>query len=224
MESSRNASLWNVVGRGLNTPVDDKRRISVRIDSYYVVIGFEVNNKAAYQQETLNLDEDYGHAFFYLVKNDKIISLLSFGPIGWGETTWLKPGNANYRQASADYGLSEKVSAFKIVINTKQAEALRQETEKTRMDIHSGKILYAAFLNDTCAETERDVLDAANISTPSGSGWVKVRGHNVAYAVNPYKWHANLKKEIGGEKFFIPPAMFNGWVPGIGDRDQIFAD
>jgi hypothetical protein len=78
-------------------------------------------------------------------------------------------------------------------------------------------------MNDTCAETARDVLHAADISTPSGSGPVKHSGivnAPIAYAVNPYAWHQNFKKagyaEVVGKLDDADPSLL------VGAADPLF--
>jgi hypothetical protein len=59
--------------------VDHKKRAEVTLDSYYLVVGFEVNFPKAFVNQVHDLHVDYGHAFFYLVKNSKIEKSFSFG-------------------------------------------------------------------------------------------------------------------------------------------------
>lgn len=216
---------WIEIGRSTTTPIDEEARTEVKIDIYYLVVGFEVNNKNAYIDGVQNLSLDYGHAFFYLVKNNIITLTFSFGPDRDGEIGLLKDGQINSRKGTADYGITEIVRAFKIKINSSQAKKLEITTKKTRDNIASGKMKYIAYLNDTCAETARDILEEAGIKTPGGAGPIKYKSNYVAYAVNPYRWHDNFKKEIGGEVIYdkhtraVPGGV---WRPYIDHDDPIF--
>jgi hypothetical protein len=108
----------------------------------------------------------------------------------------LKDGSKNSRPGNPDYGITEEIKAFKIVLTLKQGLKLATVTDDMRTKITSGKQKYTAYMNDTCAETARDLLSDAGISTPSGSGAVKYSSlidWPVAYATNPYMWHKNFK-------------------------------
>lgn len=233
---------WKEVGVSTTTPTQNKQRKEVRLDEYYVVVGFEVNKTAAFVNETQDLGVDFGHAFFYLVKNNTLTHLLSFGPTEIGKVGWLdkgrenstynigaliKDGSKNARKGTPDYGITEQIKAFKVPITIGQAKKLEMETASMRAKILSGKVKYTAYLNDTCAETSRDVLGAAGIETPSGSGAVKHSGlinWPVAYAVNPYMWHSNFKKAGNKEVTYEPPGIYDDqeWLPLIGKGDPIF--
>ena len=205
---------WAQQASSTTTPVENKTRKEVLVDEYHVVVGFEVNEPAAFKDDTQDLAVDFGHAFFYVAKNNVITKVFSFGPNDIGKVGWadrgsrndpnayntgaiLKDGRKNARPGTPDYDIPDTVSAFKIKLTIKQGAALERETEAMRQKIISGKQKYTAYMNDTCAETARDVLLAANVSTPSGSGAVKHSGivnAPIAYAVNPYMWHKNFKK------------------------------
>lgn len=233
---------WIEIGSSTTSPKDNKTRAEVVVDDYYVVIGFEVNKSEAFKDETQDLGKDYGHAFFYLVKNKKVVKSFSFGPKGPGKIGWfdsggiggvdnkydtgavLKDGYKDSRPGSPDYHISEPVKVFKLKLTPKQARDLITETDLVREKINSGKQKYTAFMNDTCAETARDILKSANIDTPSGSGKIKhsgVASFPIAYAVNPYMWHHNFIKNGNTETSFDPPGRPE-WHPPIGEPDPIF--
>ena len=153
-----------------------------------------------------------------------IADFLSFGPKKLGAVNKFKDGRKNARPATANYLIREKVTAFKIPISAKKAEKLQAEVTKVRDEIDSGQMMYAVYMNDTCAETARDILDDADIKTPSGSGLISVGFLSIAYAVNPSKWHDNLKKDIGGEKVysFLPTSL--PWLPEPDTEDPIFSE
>lgn len=232
-EKHKNVESWFSIGSSKTSPTENKNRAQVSLDSYYVVVGFEVNHPNAFVNEIHDLAKDYGHAFIYLVKNVTIQSSFSFGPAGIGKFGWFnkgrvmtskKNGQQNARPATADYGITEPVKAFKINISKKQAEMLEKEINKLRVEIYTGSLEYSALMNDTCAETAKEVLDEADVPTVSGSGWVKhsgVMSSPFVYAVNPYKWHKNLKSRYTEALF---KADVEGeWIPVVGENDPIFA-
>jgi hypothetical protein len=218
---------WQEIGRSISTAVSDKKRKEVKVDDYYVVVGFEVNKPAAFVNDVHDLAIDYGHAFFYIVKNLLVVKVFSFGPSGAGKVGWfgqgsnedpnwanagavLKDGYQNARPGTPDYGITELVTAFKIKIDHATGLNAVKKTEEMRQKIITGKLKYAAYLNDTCADTARDVLQSAGVKTPEGAGFVKHSGMGVATGtdvdvpvlgkkkigfshVNPYMWHKNFK-------------------------------
>jgi hypothetical protein len=226
---------WMEIGRSVTTPTDNKNRKEVNIDVYYVVVGFEVNNPVAFKNAIHDLEVDYGHAFFFLVKNGIVEKVFSFGPTATGKVGWfdlgsstgssnkfntgaiLKDGFKNARVGTPDYAIQEQVRAFKLMLTAAQGIFLAQQIDKARQDIVSGKNKYTAYINDTCAETARDLLSAAGIRTPSGSGAIKHSGvfnSPIAYAVNPYMWHRNFVNdgyfEITAKLDDSNPAMLLG--------------
>jgi hypothetical protein len=232
---------WMTVGTSTTSAVTNTTRKAVLLDSYYLVVGFEVNKPDAFVGGVHDLAIDYGHAFFYVVKNKAISKFFSFGPNGVGKLGWLnrgglpfnrniynvgafkKDGLINARPATADYPITELVRAFQMMLTLQQARKLETEIDKVRSEIKSGKIKYSALMNDTCAETAKEVLDDAGVETPSGYGAIKqsrmVR-FPVVYAVNPYRWHQNFKA-LYDEKRFKPDGP-GDWVPNIGASDPIF--
>jgi hypothetical protein len=195
---------WTKIGSSATSPVSNTQRKEVFADTYYLVVGFEVNYPSAYKDGVHILDEDYGHAFFYTTKNAVVTQFFSFGPISRGKVGWLnsgvttgaliKDGYADARQGTPDYPISENIRLFKIDITASQAERVITETNKVRQEITSGKQKYTAWINDTCAETAKEILDDAGVKTPSGSGPISKGGWEVIYAVNPYRWHENFVK------------------------------
>ncbi len=216
---------WEEIGRSTTSPTENTRRKEVAVDDYYVVVGFEVNDPKAFVNDVQDLGIDYGHAFFYVVKNRVVVRVFSFGPAGAGKVGWFNQGNAenpnaynrgavlkngyqNSRPGTADYRITDKVSAFKIPIGISQGVQLIKATDKARSEIANGRQRYTAYMNDTCAETARDIIGSAGIDTPSGSGIVRHSGIGIASgkavgtpfgdvvvgftAVNPYMWHKNF--------------------------------
>lgn len=235
---------WLKVGESTTSPVANKERKEILVDEYYVVVGFEVS-LPAFKDGTHDLAISFGHAFFYIVKNNIISRLFSFGPIerskvgwnGWGSETdpnkfdtlaIVKDGSKGRRRGTPDYGIDSLVSAFKIPLTAKQGLRLIVETDEVRLKINRFKQMYAPYMNDTCAETARDLLSSADIETPSARGFVKHSGSlsfPVAYADNPYMWHENFTKTKFKTGSFMPPPADpdtdKKWVPKIGNRDPI---
>jgi hypothetical protein len=241
MASPASEKIWTEVGRSTTTERSNRVRKEVELDDYYVVIGFEVNNVDAFKDNIQDLAVDYGHAFFYIVKNKAVGKWFSFGPAAPGKNGWfdkgdrigqnaynsgaaIKDGYKNARPGNADYKISETVKAFKIVLTQKQGKDLEAETDAVRKDVRDGKQQYTAYMNDTCAETARDILTKANIPTPEGSGKIKHSGiapFSVAYAVNPYMWHHNFKKSGSVEaSMLLERGMV--WLPPFGQADPLF--
>lgn len=206
------------IGRSTTTPTQQTERKEVKIIAPYVVVGFEVNNPNGHAFDNLvqNLDigagGDYGHAFFYLVEDGKIVRLFSFGPaaqrgkVGWldlGEKypaarngAIIKDGYADARPATANYPVTEVTRLFRVEITMAQAGQLKKEIDFLAKDISKGKASYTVWLNDTCAETARDLLDKADIKTPAGAGEVNAPSIGKMWftMVNPYMWHHNFKR------------------------------
>jgi hypothetical protein len=233
---------WTKIGQSETSPIDNKVRKEVQLDSYYVVIGFEVNRSHAYVDGTHDLAVDYGHAFFYLVKNTLIARVFSFGPNGPGKVGWidkggqrwmrnryntgaiLKDGTTTSRPATPNYAISEPVRAFRILLSFGQAKRLEQEVDKARSQIMNQQIKYNAMFNDTCAETAKEVLDDSGIETPSGYGTVKHSGIlqlPLSYSVNPYQWHRDFKAS-GYKEVQYKPDKPGAWLPPIGTVDPVF--
>jgi hypothetical protein len=232
---------WTQIGKSQTSPVENKTRAEVALDNYYLVVGFEVNNPKAFVDGVHDLAVDYGHAFFYLVKNLIIEKVFSFGPAGAGKNGWFnkggtfsrnaynvgaikKDGYTNSRAATADFAITEVVKAFQIPLTTSQARMLGEAVDKIRLEIEAGTVKYHAMVNDTCAETAKSLLDDADISTPSGSGWVKhsrMINFPVAYAINPYTWHKNFREKYQ-EKLYKADAIPGDWHPPVGESDPIF--
>lgn len=243
MTSRIEPSGWVPVGQSRTSPIANKKRAEAVLDNYYLVVGFEVNNPKAFVNEVHDLAVDYGHAFFYIVRNSKIAKFFSFGPAAPGKIGWFnkgelpgfgrnaynigavkKDGYRNSRPGRPDYPIRELVKAFRIALSLEQTGTLEAETDKVRLQVLNGDILYNAMLNDTCAETAKEVLDSAGIPTPSGSGLVKHSGildFPVAYAVNPYKWHQDFREKYR-EEFYKVRGRSGPWIPAPGDDDPIF--
>lgn len=223
--SSDSRKKWTEVGRSTSTPASEKERKSVVVDDFYIVVGFEVNNPNAFVNDALDLAIDTGHAFFYVVVNGLVEKVFSFGPSGAGKVGWFNQGNIgepnlantgavlkdgfrNSRPGTPDYAISELITAFKVPVDYPTGLNVLTKTEEMRQRIINGKQRYTIYMNDTCAETTRDVLSSAGVETPSGSGIVRHSGVGIATgtvidtrfgsyrlgftAVNPYMWEKNF--------------------------------
>lgn len=190
-------------------------------DKYYLIIGFEVNYIAtAFRNNTQNLNIDYGHAFFFTVKNRKIITAYSFGPAGAATPTKqeLAAGIDEFsgkRPATINYPITEVSRLYKFKINKVQLISIKKHADRFRKKVVSGEEKYTAYMNDTCAEAAKDVLDDANINTPTGKGYVTtpsetanflfdpayIKGWKVPTTgvmfVNPYSWYDQFKTKYG---------------------------
>ena len=196
-------------------------RVQVISNQYYLVVGFEVNHIAtAFRNNTQNLNIDYGHAFFFTVQNGKILTVYSFGPLGAATPTKaeLRAGIDEYsgkRPGTTDHPITEVSRLYKFKISKIQAIDIKKHADQFRKKVKSGDEKYTAYMNDTCAEAAKDVLDDANIDTPSGKGYVttpsgatnflfepsyidgwKVPATGVMF-VNPYSWYDQFKKKYG---------------------------
>lgn len=232
MTTNLRTASWISVGSSSTSPVENKIRAQVSVDSYYVVVGFEVNHPKAFVNGIQDLAVDYGHAFIYLVKNMEIAGVVSFGPNGAGKIGWFnkgrtmtskKDGQRNGRPATADYPITEPVKAFRIPVSKQQAAQLLKEINELRKEIGEGEVEYSAYMNDTCAETVKEVLDDADVETPSASGWIKhskVLRFRFVYAANPYKWHKKFKESYTETSYM--PEELGEWVPTVGQEDPVF--
>ncbi|PAT63288.1 hypothetical protein CIK80_12210 [Psychrobacter sp. JB193] len=202
-------------------PMVSNNRVQVISNQYYLVVGFEVNHIAtAFRNNTQNLNVDYGHAFFFTVKNGKIITVYSFGPKGVATPTKreLAAGIDEFsgrRPATTSYPITELSRLYKFRISKKQLIAIKKQADQFKKKVISGDEKYTAYMNDTCAEAAKDVLDDANIDTPSGKGYITtpigtanflfepsyINGQKVpltgAMFVNPYSWYDQFKKKYG---------------------------
>lgn len=213
---------------------------------YVVSVGFETNSKSAFvsriydkgrdritQEMTHILAEDYGHAFFYLTKNDIVQVFFSFGPNGLPKKNFL----GSWRQGTADYLISEKCTFYRMQITESQAMSLIAKTNELREKIESGEQKYTAYVNDTCAETAFDILKQSISNLPDGSGPIKpAKLAPSIRAINPYMWEFNFSKSIFAEtKVYYPsPDKQNGiaelkdsrflkkpWMLQFGDNDPL---
>lgn len=215
---------YNSLSRTL--PMISNNQVQVISNQYYLVIGFEVNYLAtAFVNNTQNLNIDYGHAFFFTVQNGKIVTVHSFGPKGLATPTEAeeKAGIDRFsgkRSGTINYPITEVSRLYKFKIRKSQLSAIKKHADKFKKKVISGEEKYTAYMNDTCAEAAKDVLDDADIDTPSGKGYITtpsgtanflfeptyIDGWKVpatgAMFVNPYSWYDQFKKKYGAAKLY----------------------
>ena len=179
---------------------------TVTMEYYQLIIGFEVNYPKAFVNGTQILDIDYGHAFFYLTKNGIVKKFFSFGPRTGGK----KNKTYAHRLGNSLYAISEMTRLFKFSLSKQEFDVIAKETDKISAEINSGRQKYTAMVNDTCAETARDIIVKGFKSVPEGTGPVDAVGWapNIS-AVNPYKWHHNMVS--AGLKQNVLIANSQGW-------------
>ncbi|MDA3134859.1 hypothetical protein EGT71_08545 [Atlantibacter subterranea] len=179
-------------------------------DKYILIVGFEVNHPEAFQNSVLNLSKDFGHAFFYVTRRsavsgyDIVDTFFSFGPAGIGQGGKVTTAYNGTRPGDTQYLIKEKVKMFRLRISKAQAEKIKENANQFTTDVNNRKIFYNTSLNDTCAETAKDILSSSGVSTPDGHGTVIGTGnifidltiYNLAL-VNPYMWFKNFQTHYG---------------------------
>ncbi|NUF79338.1 hypothetical protein GY065_10540 [Snodgrassella sp. ESL0323] len=113
------------------------------------------------------------------------------------------------RPGNTSYAIGEIAELYRLTITEKQANNVKTAADKFTQKVNAGKEFYDASLNDTCAETARDILSEGGVSTPNGSGPVKGGGADWITThgsfVNPYKWNFDFLREYGpGITYFGP--------------------
>lgn len=204
----------------------NKPETDVIIEKYYLLIGFETNRIGlSFVKKELKIFKrkmdyvhiisgvnskgidigDYGHAFFYLTKNNKVETFFSFGPADdakvktkLNNADTAKPyadGGVNTRLATADYEISEVVRIFRIEITKVEFDKIMNKTDRVKKAVLRGKP-YRALTNDTCAEEAEDILDGILEGFPRGKGYVENDGKYLPFkVVNPYMWHMQIDKK-----------------------------
>ncbi len=136
--------------------------IEVNAQQIYVVVGFGVNNPAAYRDGISYLSTDPGHAFLYTVRNNKVTRIFSFGPLTHGDFL-NTPG-------TPDYGMDYPTRLFKVPVSATQMDSVEATVDVYRKQVIEGAMLYRGISNDTCAETARQILTESGVDTPNGTG------------------------------------------------------
>ena len=202
---------------------EGKPQSDIILDQFHLLVGFEINQvetafvkkkitsfskKVDFVQILSGEDEngepigDYGHAFFYLTKNEIVETFFSFGPSGEGKIK-MKPGNAeqpkvyadgaaNGRPSTGSYEITEVVRIFRFEITEDEFNKIIAGTNKVLMKIENGKP-YRAITNDTCAEEAQDILDDVLPWLPDGKGYIEKDGIIFPFKmVGPYAWAKQL--------------------------------
>lgn len=228
-DSTNTRTAWRKAGGSATSSVQNKKRKEVLVESKYgLTSGFEVNYPEYFKDDIQQIggpgypppgDGDYGHAFFYLTKNGVVTCFFSFGPGGGGEAKRIGvpftdiqspdlnpiPMHARARPGDASYPISEPVTAFRLKLTQAQEESIHKEAERIRKQIKSGEQKYTAWVNDTCAETARDIIKKTIPNIPEGSGQVRVDGAlSRVKLVNPYMWHKNMSMKYKAVKKIFP--------------------
>ncbi|ENV08082.1 hypothetical protein F966_03944 [Acinetobacter higginsii] len=221
--------------RGLKVQsAPDKPVTKIVTQDYIITVGFEVNHPDAFVSKkngivfksdelTQLLDVDYGHAFFYVTKNDIVEVFFSFGPSGAGKDGWfgqggmtrgapnnwnygaaVKDGYASSRSGTPDYAITEKTHLYRMFVSETFGKKIIESTNKVRKEILAGGQKYTAWVNDTCAETAYDILVDYISNLPKGSGPVYKSGAITLNVINPYMWHHNFTKS----KFANPEIVY----------------
>ncbi|EBK3282590.1 hypothetical protein CKH23_17545 [Salmonella enterica] len=146
-----------------------------------------------------NVGKDTGHAFFYITESNSIRTFFSFGPVGTAIPGKMTNEYTGARQGTTSYGITEMSTFFRFQITKDQVDEIIQIADLFTIDVNNGKEKYDISLNDTCAESARDILSDSGIDTPDGSGPVTGTGSafidwvtEMGSFVNPYEWHRNF--------------------------------
>jgi len=166
-------------GQMKSTNGDNVNIVEQKISSFVLVIGFEVNNKVAYDKasNTQDLSVDDGHAFFYISYKKLIYSCFSFGPMDemdknhmtiMGRVVGLFYPPATDRPATLKFPISKESKLFRFDISKAQAKAITEQIDKFQAQVTAHEQYYSVYKNDTCAAMARKVLLDAHIKTPEG--------------------------------------------------------
>lgn len=204
---------------------EGKPETEIKVDNYCLLVGFEANfadtafverkvgtlkNKVEKVQILSGEESDYGHAFFYLTKNNIVEAFFSFGPAELGESKYKigknkENGNekiysnsyVNKRPSQSDYSITEVAQIFKLNISEVKFKKIIAGVNKVEEKIKKGKP-YHVLLNDTCAEEAEDILDDVIEDLPNGKGYVEFDGIIPPFKViNPYMWCRQFYKKYG---------------------------
>ncbi|WP_404680164.1 hypothetical protein [Raoultella terrigena] len=225
---------------GVGSPGDiNITNVQIARKTYILTIGFEVNHPDAFADGVQDLSIDYGHAFFYITKNGIVTVFFSFGPKGLAAPGKITDEYSGARPGNTSYGITEVTRLFRLKISEEMAGEVRKLTNIFTEKVNAGSEHYYAFMNDTCAETARDMLIEGGVTTPPGSGPIKGVGADgfttTGSFVNPYKWYDDFSKEYndGGIICYGPEGrdnvdnnlftLYNSWVLHSGDNDVLIS-
>lgn len=200
----------------LDNPISE-----VALDEYYVVIGTETNlpelaylPKRTFALKSKNHHDlksefpennnsgEWGHAFFYITKNQEVLTFFSFGPAANGNNIIGNLSTCDYPITEVSYLYRAKInedSARKIMfdvnqIRKKSLSMIFDEEKQEYIENNSSEKKYRALTNSTCAkEAEKILKKNLGDIIPDGKGFVKYGPISIP-AVNPYSWWEKLQK------------------------------
>lgn len=208
---------------------------------YILTVGFEVNNPEAFENDVHHVNIDYGHAFFYITKDNIVTVFFSFGPDRYrddsNESDKIRPGDTSY-------GITESSKLYRLIITEKQAIDVKKLVDEFTKDVERGRKQFNIYFNDTCAKVARHILQRAKIYTPKGSSSVHTDSDvltemviGILQYVNPYKWESEFAKTYSNPihlpaKYFTNTYSANpdladatGVISGVlkaGDKDPLY--
>jgi len=213
--------------------------VQIRRKTYILTVGFEVNHPSAFINGIQDLSVDYGHAFFYITKNNEVDIFFSFGPKGLAVPGKITDEYSGARPGSTNYSITEVTRLFRLKISEEIAINVKDNADAFTAKVNAGTEHYYAFMNDTCAETARDILSAGGVSTPPGSGPIKGVGSDeittMGSFVNPYSWYFDFLKKYentgiicygtdgAGNVANDLITLYNSWVLYPGDNDVLLS-
>ncbi|QMV51527.1 hypothetical protein [Ewingella americana] len=179
------------------------RAVSITRGNYILTIGFEVNRPNAFSNNTQDLSIDYGHAFFYTTERNLVVTFFSFGPKSLASQGKLTNEFNGPRKATTEYPITETTKLFRFFITDEQLGKIKSSADNFTAKVNHGEEAYNASLNDTCAETARDILTEGGVTTPDGTGAITGTNSEIGNAlgrigfVNPYMWFHNFVIKYG---------------------------
>ncbi|EJX0634545.1 hypothetical protein ODD08_004688 [Salmonella enterica] len=172
-------------------------------DRYVIAIGFEVNIDDAFQDDTLDLAIDFGHAFFYVTKNNVVTDFFSFGPTKVVAPGGEKSESIKKRIGMVNFPIKEMSKIFRFTLTKEQVERIHSEIELFSSRVSNKMEFFDVTTNNTCAKVSQLLLEQADISTPNSTSHVKssketdynwlTETFNFA---NPYKWYNSFLKQF----------------------------
>ncbi|MGU4293662.1 hypothetical protein [Escherichia coli] len=172
-------------------------------DRYVLSIGFEVNIERAFQNDTLDLAIDFGHAFLYVTKNNLVTDFFSFGPTKVIAPEGEKSDSIKKRVGMVNFPIKETSKIFRFTITKKQVEKIHSKIKSFSNKVDNKEEYFDVVTNNTCAKVSQLLLEQAGISTPESSSHVKsskeedynwlTETFNFA---NPYKWYNSFLKQF----------------------------
>lgn len=130
-----------------------------------------------------------------MTKNGIVEFFFSFGPNGYAVPTKVTDEYSGERPGDTEYPISEVTQLFRQKITEQQALKVQKKADEFKSRVNAGLENYYVLMNDTCAETARDIIVSGGIPTPEGDSPVKGGGIDKVTTkfnfVNPYAWYYN---------------------------------